>query len=80
MIVKDEETLEEALQMLWLDCPGGVRYSDTYLYIKISRPSMLEHRCKLALSRGDIAVVVPLGTEHTMEDHAIMLGKTRKGR
>lgn len=68
MIVHSEETLEGALQMLSAS-PLGVRYSDEYSYVVYSRVGQLEYALRRALARGDIAVVVPVGQEATMEDH-----------
>ena len=69
MIVHNEETLEEALQMLAAS-PLGIRYSDEYSYVTYSRVGQVEYALRRALGRGDVAVVVPVGQEHFMEDHA----------
>ena len=68
MIVHDESTLQEALQLL--ESRGLVRYSDEYAYIIITTPGTLELLCRRAFNRNDIAIVVPRGEEQTMEDHS----------
>ena len=79
MVVKDESTLEEALQMLE-SSSEGVRYSDAYSYIVITTPETLELQCRRALARNSIAIVVPRGREHEMESHAQELPRVRKQR
>jgi len=74
MIVKDEETLQDALQMLETS-PRGVRFVDTYAFRIITTPENLEYQCRRALKRWDIVVVVPLGSESAMEDQS----KARRG-
>lgn len=78
MIVHDEDTIEEALQML--SAEGSVRYSDEYAYIIINQPRVLEDFCGKALRRNSIAVVVPLGHESEMEDYARNVGRVREQR
>jgi len=79
MIVHNDETLEEALQML-ASSSEGVRYSDQYAYIIITTPETLELQCRRALVRDDIAVVVPRGQERGMEDHARELPRVKERR
>ena len=79
MIVHNEETLEEALQMLSAS-PSGVRYSDQFAYVTYSRPLQLEGSLRSALGRGDIAIVVPAGQEASMEDHARELPRIQERR
>jgi len=76
MIVHNEETLEEALQMVRAE--GSVRYSDRYAYIIITSPETLEYLSRKALRRGDVAVVHPLGAEG--ESHTQALAKVKKQR
>ena len=76
MIVNDEETIEEALQMIQAE--GQVRYSDKYVYVIITTPETLEYQCRKALERGDIAIVHPLGTEG--ENCTQALAKVKKQR
>ena len=78
MIVKDEESIEQALQMLAAE--GTVRYSDQYSYIIITTPETLEYQCQRALARDDIAIVVPRGRESEMEDHTQALTRVKKQR
>lgn len=75
MVVHDEETLEEALLL-----SSPVRYSDVYMYVVITSRDTLETRCRAALERGDIAIVVPCGMESTMEDHEAELKKVKAQR
>ena len=79
MIVHDEGTLEEALQILAAS-PEGVRYSDEYAYIIITQPHVLEDFCTRALRRNDIAIVVAYGHESEMESHARNVGRIRRKR
>jgi len=79
MIVKDEESIEEALQIMTAS-PGGVRYSDEYSYITIKTPGTLELQCRRALARNSIAIVVTKGLEREMEDHGYYLRIVRKQR
>ena len=79
MIVHDEETLEEALQVL-ASSPEGVRYSDEYAYIIINQSHVLEDFGMKALRRNDIAIVVPLGHEGGMENYAQNVTKIRRKR
>ena len=69
MIVHNEETLEEAFQMLGAS-PLGVRYSDRFAYVVVSSPYTLENLSRSALKRRDIAIVVPVGQEASMEVHS----------
>ena len=78
MIVKNEETLGEALQML--ESGGPTRYSDEYSYIIIATPETLELQCRRAFARNSFAIVVPLGQEHEMEVHAGLLPSIREER
>ena len=78
MIVKDEETLEGALQLLGSE--GPVRYNDQYAYIIITTPETLELQCRRALARNDIAVVVSRGREQEMEEYSPNLRRIRKER
>ncbi len=77
MVVYDEETLNEALALAAI---GPVRFSDTYMFVIITEPSTLETRCRTALGRGDIAIVAPVGTESTMEDHTTALRRVKARR
>lgn len=79
MIIKDEESLNEALQILE-SSPSGVRYSDMYVYITVSSPDTLEWLSRRALSRNDIAIVVPRGQEREMENYGHHLSRIRKQR
>ena len=79
MIVHDESTVEEALQMLAAS-PEGVRYSDQFAYIIITTPGTLEGQCSRALARNDIAIVAPHGRESEMENYNRELPKVRKWR
>ena len=79
MIIKDEESIEQALQML-AAAPEGVRYDDRYAYIIITTPKTLEEQCRRALARGEIAIVVLLGREREMENYSQSLTKVRKQR
>ena len=76
MIVHDEETLEQVLQMARAE--GAVRYSDAYAYTVITTPETLEYQCTKALERGDIAIVHPLDVEG--EDYTQALAKVKKQR
>jgi len=78
MIVKDGETLEEALQMLGAE--GSVRYSDEYAYVILTSPDVLEDFCTRALRRNDIAIVVPHGHEGEMEDYSRNVRRIREQR
>lgn len=79
MIVKDEETIEQALQMLAVS-PEGVRYSDRYLYVITTSAETLELQCRRSLGRNDIAIVVPRGCEREMENYATSLTRIREQR
>ena len=78
MIVQDEETLEVALQLLGSE--GPIRYNDQYAYIIITTPETLELQCRRALARNDIAVVVPRGHEHEIEDYRSSVRRVRRER
>ena len=78
MIVKDEETLVQVLQLI--EASGPVRYSDEYAYVIITTPETLELQCRRAFGRNDIAVVVPCGSESEMEDYARARSRIRKQR
>ena len=78
MIVHNEETLHEALQLL--ESNGPVRYSDEYAYIIITTPETLELQARRAFDRNDVAVVVSRGQEREMEDHAKARPSIRKQR
>ena len=78
MIVHDDETLDQALQMI--ESLGTVRYSDHYAYVVVTTPGSLEKLCRSALERGDIAIVVPREQEHEMEEHAKVLLRVQKVR
>ena len=78
MIVHDEETLEEALQMVGTE--GSVRYSDQYAFVIVTAPETLEMLCRRAFDHNDIAIVVPRGQEHEMEVHSTELPKVRRWR
>ncbi len=77
MVIHDEESLEEALSLIG---SGSIRYSDTYAYIIVTNLNALEKLLRSALGRGDIAIVVPLGMESTMEVHTIELKKVKVRR
>ena len=78
MIVHNEETLNQALQML--ESQGSVRYSDEFAYVIITTPGTLEMQCRRAFERNSIAIVVPLGQERIMEAHSEVLKAVRKRR
>jgi len=78
MIVRDEESIEQALQTLSVE--GAVRYSDAFSYIIITTSETLEAQCRSALARNDVAIVVPRGQESEMEDYARTLTIVRKQR
>jgi len=78
MIVHDESTLDEALQML--ESQGPVCYSDQYALVTVTTPETLEMLCRRAFDRNDIAIVAPRGKEHEMEVHSRVLPRIRKER
>ena len=78
MIIKDEETLERALQMIHAE--GVVRYSDEHAYVIISTPETLEHQARKALARNSIAIIAPRGQEHEMEDYSTHVRVIRRER
>jgi len=78
VIVHDDETIEEALQML--ESTGCVRYSDRYNYITIEVPGRLESCSRSAITRNEIAIVVPCGHEHEMENYDANLRRIRERR
>ena len=77
MIVHDEESLNEALLLAE---SGPVRYSDCFAYVIITSVNTLEARCRVALRRGDIVVVVPQGMESEMEDYPSALRRIKERR
>ena len=77
MIVHDEDTLQQALTLIE---QSPVRYSDAYSYIVYSGPLQLEFALRRALERDDIAIVVPVGQEQSMENHAQELVKVKVRR
>jgi len=79
MIVKDEESIDEALQILETS-PEGVRYDDRYSYLVVASPMRLARLCSEALGRGEIAIVVPRSREHEREEYDASLIKVRKER
>ena len=66
MIIHDEDTLQQALTLVE---QSPVRYSDQFAYVIVSSPGSLEKAARIALERNDIAIVVPVGQESTMEEH-----------
>ena len=66
MIIQDEGSLEEALQLVEM---GPVRYSDRYSWTVMSSSGTLEKQATAALNRGEIAIVAPVGQEKTMEEY-----------
>ena len=78
MIIKDEETLERALQMI--SAEGAVRYSDEHAYVIITTPETLELQARKALARNSIAVIAPRGQEHEMEDYSTHVRIVRRER
>ena len=78
MVVRNEETLEEALQMI--RASGPVRYSDRYVYIIVTHSETLEDLCRKALARDDIAIVVPHGREREMENYTQALTRVKRQR
>ena len=66
MIVHNEDTLQQALTLVE---QSPVRYSDQYAYVVVSSLNSLEKLCRSALGRKDVAVVVPVGQESSMEEH-----------
>ena len=78
MIVHDESTLDEALQML--ESQGPVCYSDQYAFVIVTTPETLEMLCRRAFDRNDIVIVAPRGQEQEMEHHATELPRIRKRR
>lgn len=78
MIVKDEETTKQALQIL--NSSGAVRYSDEYAYVVITTSETLEYQCSRAVARGGIAIVVPHDHESEMEDYNASLRAVKQER
>jgi hypothetical protein len=78
MIVRDEETLEQALSLI--DQSGEVRYSDEYNYIVLSSRGTLGRYLCAALGRESIAVVVPSGEESSMENFYTELARVKEAR
>jgi hypothetical protein len=61
IIVKNEDTLEQAVELLQkLDV---VRYSDCYSYRKVAQPDLLKTLCTEALGRSEIALVAAVDEE-----------------
>jgi len=77
MVVYDEESMEEALLILAAS-PEGVRYSDEFLSISVTKPETLEHQCQRALARNSVAIVYLPG--HEVENHAVVLRRVRAQR
>jgi len=78
VIVHDESTLNEALQVL--ESQGPVRYSDQYAYVIVTTPETLEMLSRRAFDRNDVVVVAPRGQESGMEDQAKVRVTIRKQR
>jgi len=66
LIIQDEGSLEEALQLVEM---GPVRYSDRYSWTVMSTSGALKKSGMAALERGEIAIVAPVGQEKTMEEY-----------
>lgn len=79
MIIHNEETLEEALQILAAS-PKGVHYSDEYAFIIINQPHVLEDFSSKALRRNDIAIIAPYGHRNDMENYARNVARIRRRR
>lgn len=67
MVIHDENTLEEGIVMVQ---QSPIRYSDEFSYRTVTTVDLLRSLASPALERGDIAIVVPLGQESSMEEHA----------
>jgi len=67
LIIHNEDTLQQALTLVE---QGPIRYSDQFAFVVVSSPGTLENLSRNALGRNDIAIVVPLGQEALMEEHA----------
>lgn len=66
IIVKDDDTLDEALALL--EQHGTVHYSDHFEYRTLSSPATLSAKCHEAIGRDEIALVAPLGEELPVYD------------
>ena len=77
MVVHDDVTLEEALSLVDV---GPVKFSDAHMFTTITSRDTLEGRCKVALGRGDVAVVVPLEDLGAMETHSVALRRIKARR
>lgn len=60
IIVKDDDTLEQAVQLAQQE---SVRYSDRYQFRTISSPETLRTLCNEAFGRSEIALVASLDEE-----------------
>lgn len=78
MIVKDLESVNEALQLL--EAESVVRYDDRYAYTIVNDANQLEGLCLGVLARDEIAIVVPRGQEYEMPDYEVTLRKVKKER
>lgn len=77
MIIHNEGTLEEAVALVRQE---PVRYSDYYAYRIVSSEELLRNLSLQALSRGDVAVVVLVGQEGSMEGHPAALKRIKAQR
>lgn len=77
MIVHNMDTLNTAVSMI---SDGPVRYSDRYAYVIVKSPEVLNKLLHSQLEREDIAVVVPLGQEKSLEDYFQSLQRIRRQR
>lgn len=85
IIVKDDETIDEALALL--EQHGTVQYSDHWEYRTLTSPSVLSAKCHEAISRDEIALVAPRDEEMPVYDavwpqvkREVALERTRRAR
>ena len=77
MVVKDEDTLQQALVLVDL---SPVRYSDENSFRTVTSTDVLERLCSDALGRGSIAIVAPVEAQEHMESFSWELRRVRKER
>ncbi len=77
MIVKDAQTLEQAVELCRTQ---PIRYSDRFQFSQIETPETLRVKLQHQLDTDDIGIVAPGGDRAFIEDYVQGLRQVRKER
>jgi len=77
MIVKDEATLQQAMELTKL---GPVSYNDNCMYLSTIEPEELRAKLAQRLRMDDIGIVALRGPQYPMEDYDYALKMVKKER